>query len=232
MSVPSEMPVRQFPREYRTRVRVAYAVAWETLVETHAQQALQFIGEFSSRVTPLEALELYLTVVPGSVAMHEAVRTRTLATLELDDLPAQAPLPVLRGWRVLRPDLVLKLMRYRRTYAERTLELARMVGARAAEAVTATHIRNANAFAELLGSHCTVGRAVAEYVRAFHLPLGVGQTVMQRVKAAVAGSELALEYSRPALPDAELLEATVPEGPALSPPDPPAPHSTPSAASA
>ena len=27
MSVPSEMPVRQFPREYRTRVRVAHAVA-------------------------------------------------------------------------------------------------------------------------------------------------------------------------------------------------------------
>lgn len=230
MSVPSEMPVRQFPPVMRTRVRVAHAVAWEALVESHTEQALQFIGEFASRVSPTEALELYLAVVPASAAMHEPIRTRTLATLELDHLPAQAPLPVLRGWRVLRPDLVIKLVRYRRAYHERTLELARMVGARAAEAITATHVRNAQAFAELLAGHCPVGRAVAEYVRAFHMTLGVAQMVMQRVKAAAAGSELALEYSRPALPDAELLESAAVEP--LSPPDPPAPHSTPSAASA
>lgn len=230
MSVPSEMPVRQFPRPLRTRVRVAYAVAWEALVASHTEQALQFIGEFSSRVSPLEALELYLTVVPVSAMMHEPIRTRTLAALELDHLPAQAALPTLRGWRVLRLDLVVKLIRYRRAYQERTLELARMVGARASEAVTATHIRNAQAFAELLAGHLPVGRAVVEYVRAFHMSLGAGQVVMQRVKAAAAGSALALEYTSPALPDAELLEPA-PEA-ELSLPDPPDPHSSPSAASA
>ncbi len=231
MSVPSEMPVRQFLPLVRTRVRVAQAVAWEALVDCHREQALQFIGEFASRVTPLEALELYLGVVPVSAAMHEAIRTRTLATLELDHLPPQGALPVLRGWRVLRPDLIVKLIRYRRAYHERTLELAKMVGARAAEAVVATHVRNAQAFAELLTGQLTVGRAVAEYVAAFHLPLGVGQTVMQRVKAAAAGSELALEYSRPVVPDAELGSALEGEEP-LSPPLPPAPRSSPSAASA
>jgi hypothetical protein len=225
------MSVRQFPAALRTRVRVAYAVAWEALVESHQEQALQFIGEFASRVTPLEALELYLSVVPVSAAMHEPIRTRTLAALELDHLPSQAAAPALRGWRVLRPDLVIKLIRFRRAYHERTLELGKMVGARAAEAVSATHIRNAQAFAELLSGYYPVGRAVVEYVAAFHLALGVAQVVMQRVKAAAAGSELALEYSRPVLPDAELLEEAGGEV-ELSPPGPPAPRSSPSAASA
>ena len=34
MTVPSEMPIRQFPRALRGRVRVAYAVAWEALVDS------------------------------------------------------------------------------------------------------------------------------------------------------------------------------------------------------
>jgi hypothetical protein len=228
------MPVRDFPREIRTRVRVAYARAWETLIDSHATQAQQFIGEFASRTSPLEALELYLSVVPISESLLEAVRTRTLATLELDDLPARQPMPTLRGWRVLRPDLVLKLIRYRRAYAERTVDLARMVGARAAEAVTATHVKNAHDFAELLEGRLTVERAVEEYLRAFYLPLGIGQAVMQRVKATLAGSHLAAEYAQPALPDPELLDTgsdPVPD-PEFSRPAPVAPSSTPTAASA
>ena len=206
MSVPSQMPVRQFPRSLRTRVRIAYALGWEALLETHAVQACQFIGEFASRLSPLEALELYLSVVPVSEPMQEGVRSRTLAMLDLDCLPALLPLPVLRGWRVLRLDLVVKLVRYRRAYHERTVELARMVGAGAAEAVTATHVQNAHAFAELVEGCMPVERAVEEYLRAFYLPLGAGQVVLQRVKAAVAGSHLAAEYAQPATPDPELLD--------------------------
>lgn len=230
MTVPSQMPVRQFPSAIRTRVRVAYAVAWENIVDSHTAQAHQFIGEFASRVTPLEALELYFTVVPVSESMQEPVRTRSLATLELDDLPPRQPFPALRGWRLFRPDLVLKLIRYRRSYHERTVDLARMVGARAAEAVMGTHVRNAHDFAELLEGCLPVERAVEEYLRAFYLPLGVGQLVMQRVKAALAGSHLAAEYAQPATPDPALLEA-IAEG-ELSLPAPPAPSSSPSAASA
>ncbi|HEY7683797.1 MAG TPA: hypothetical protein VH879_14220 [Gemmatimonadales bacterium] len=206
MHVPSEIPLRHYPRALRTRVRVAYAVAWENLIESHAGQARQFIGEFSSRLSPLEALELYFVVVPVSETLHEPIRTRTLASLELDCLAARAPLPTLHGWRVLRPDLVIKLIRYRRAYYQRTVELARMVGARAAETVTGTHVQNASDFAELLEGYLPVERAVEEYLRAFHLPLGAGQVVMQRVKAALAGSHLAAEYAQPAQPDPALLE--------------------------
>jgi len=209
------MPIRQFPRPLRGRVRVAYAVAWEALVDTHTEQALLFIGEFASRLAPIDALELYFTVAPVSESMHEAIRTRTLSTIELDCLPPRAPLPVLRGWRLLRLDLLLKLMRYRRAYHEKTLDLAKMVGAQAAEKVTNTHVRNARDFADLMASLMPVEKAVAAYLRAFYLPLGAGQVVMQRVKAAVAGSHLAMEYSTGPAPDADLLEPPS-EDPALA----------------
>jgi hypothetical protein len=220
------MPVRQFPRALRTRVRVAYALAWEALLETHAVQACQFIGEFASRLAPLEALELYLSVVPVSEPMQEPVRSRTLAMLELDCLPALVPLPALRGWRVLRLDLVIKLIRYRRAYHERTIELARMVGAGAAEAVTATHVQNAHAFAELVEGCMPVERAVEEYLRAFYLPLGAGQVVMQRVKAAVAGSHLAAEYAQPATLDPALRDSDAESDLGFPEPNPKGPSPT------
>lgn len=215
--VPSEMPVRHFPRPLRARVRIAYAVAWEALINTHTEQARQFIEEFSNRVAPLEALELYLTVVPVAEAMREPVRTRTLTLLDIDCLPQQTPLPVLRGWRVLRPDLLLKLIRFRREYAEKTVELARLVGARAEEAIAATHVNNARQFTELLRDQLPVERAIGEYLRAFYLSLGAGQLVLQRVKSEAAGSQLAAQYaSGPAL-DPELLEAAEEELPEVRP---------------
>ncbi|MEO8138265.1 MAG: hypothetical protein ABI742_01405 [Gemmatimonadota bacterium] len=200
------MPVRQFPRSLRARVRIAYAVAWEALINTHTEQARQFIEEFSNRVAPLEALELYLTVVPVAEAMREPVRTRTLTLLDIDCLPQQTPLPMLRGWRVLRPDLLLKLIRFRREYAEKTVELARLVGARAEEAIAATHVNNARQFTELLRDHLPVERAIGEYLRAFYLSLGAGQLVLQRVKSEAAGSQLAAQYASGPAPDPELLE--------------------------
>jgi hypothetical protein len=175
-------------------VRVAFAACWEALVDSHATQAQQFIGEFANRVTPGQALELYFVTVPVPGEMQEAVWTRALATLDLDCLPAQTPLPHLSGWRWLRLDLVLKLIQYHKNYNEETRELARMVGARAAEAVTATHVQNAHGFVELLRGVMPVSRATDEYLRAFYLPLGLAQTVKQKVQAAVAGAHLAAQY--------------------------------------
>jgi hypothetical protein len=189
----------------RTRVQVALALYWETLVDSQTGQAQQFIGEFAHRVSPTLALELYCAVVPVPGEMQEAVWTRTLATLDLDSLSAQTPLPTLSGMRWLRLDLILKLLQYRRNYNEKTHELARMVGARSSEVVTATHVQNAADFAELLRGVMPVERATAEYLRAFSLPLGAAQTVLQRVKAAVAGEHLAAQYSQDPELDPELL---------------------------
>ena len=96
-------------RQCAPAIQVALALYWETLVDSHTGQAQQFIGEFAHRVSATQALELYCAVVPVPGEMQEAVWTRTLATLDLDSLSAQTPLPTLSGMRWLRLDLILKL---------------------------------------------------------------------------------------------------------------------------
>ena len=48
MTVPSQMSVRRIPDALHLQVRVAYALSWEALIDTHTRQALQFITEFAS----------------------------------------------------------------------------------------------------------------------------------------------------------------------------------------
>jgi hypothetical protein len=197
MTAPSQMSLRRIPDALRLRVGVAYAVAWETLVDTHARQAVQFVSEFAPRLPVLHAMTLYfrITAVPDS--MREVVRARTLTSLEPDVLPPLVPLPVLTGWHRFRPDLWLENRRQRVRYHEKTLELARMVGARAAEAVIATHVENAVGFTHLVEGVIPANAAIARYIREFNLPDGLAQMVRQRAQARVAGRELTAQYDDP-----------------------------------
>jgi hypothetical protein len=171
-------------------------VAWEGVITTHSNQVLEFILEFSSRIAPLDALDLYFRVVAVPEPMQESVRTRALPELDLDCLSPVNPLPTLSGWQcVFRPDLAIRMIRYRRDYVEQTLQLARMVGARAAEAVTATHVSHAIEFARMLSASVPVDKSVAHYVFVFSLPQAMSQTVLQRVQATLAGQQLAQAYS-------------------------------------
>jgi hypothetical protein len=188
------MSTRSIPRELVPRVRIAYATAWEGVITTHSNQVLEFILEFASRLPALDALDLYFRVVAVPEPMQESVRTRALPELDLDTLPALSPMPSLSGWQVFRPDRVLRMIRYRRDYAETTLQLARMVGARAAEAVIATHVSHAIEFARLLSEVMPVEKAVAHYVFVFSLSQASALTVLQRVNATLAGHQLALVY--------------------------------------
>ena len=65
-----------------------------------------------------------------------------------------------------------------------------MVGARAAEAVVATHVENAIGLTRLLKGAMPVGQASEYYLREFSLPSSVAQMVSQRVQARIAGEEL------------------------------------------
>ncbi len=195
MSVPSQMSLRRIPVELHLPTRVAYASAWEALVRTHTDQAMQFLCEFASRVSVLEGLDLYFKVVAVAYPMQEVIRTRALTSLELESLPPLTPMPVLRGWQRLRLDLVLEHQRYRRRYQEKTIQLAKMVGARAAEAVVATHVENAISFARLLRGVLPVEQATDHYLREFTLPSSAAQMVWQRVQARVAGEELTAQYN-------------------------------------
>jgi len=190
MSVPSQMSLRRIPTCLHLTIRIAYASAWEALIRTHTDQAVQFVQEFAPRVPPLAALELYFRVVAVPDTMQEVVRTRTLTSLESDTLAPLTTIPELRGWQRLRLDLVLEHRRYRRRHQESTLQLARMVGARASEAMVATHVSNAIEFCGLVRGVLTVEQATDHYLREFSLASSAAHMVSQRVQARVVGQEL------------------------------------------
>jgi hypothetical protein len=190
MSVPSQMSLRRIPSCLHLTIRIAYASAWEALIRTHTDQAVQFLCEFAPRLPPLKALQLYFRVVAVPDPMQEVVRTRTLTSLEIDTLAPLATIPELRGWQRLRLDLVLEHRRYRARHQESTLQLARMVGARAAEAVIATHVHNAIEFCGLVRGVLTVEQATDHYLREFSLSSSAAHMVSQRVQARVVGEEL------------------------------------------
>jgi hypothetical protein len=203
MSTPSQMSLRRIPEALHLRVRIAYANAWEALIGTHTSQALQFVYEFSSRTPVLRALDLYFHVVAVPAGMQESVRTRCLTGLELESLPLlAAPVP-LRGWQVLRIGRFIERQQYRRKFEEKTQQLARMVGARAAEAVLATHVENALGLNELLRGVMPVEQVAQHYLREFSLASSNAQMVWQRVQARVAGEELTAQYSEPLPPPPE-----------------------------
>lgn len=197
------MSLRRIPSALHLPVRIAYAAGWEALIGTHTSQALQFVCEFAARLPVLDALDLYFQVVAVPEPMQEVVRTRTLTGLEPESLPALTVLPELQGWHRVRPDLVLAHQRFRRRYRERTLQLARMVGARAAEAVIATHVENAIGFTQLLKGQMPVEQATDLYLREFALAASTAHMVWQRVQARVAGEALTEQYEDPPPPRVE-----------------------------
>jgi hypothetical protein len=197
------MSLRRIPTSLHLPVRIAYAGAWEALIVTHTSQALQFLCEFASRLPVLDALDLYFQVVAVPEAMQEPVRTRTLTGLELDSLPPLTPMPEIQGLHRFRIDVLFEHQRYRRRYQERTVQLAKMVGARAAEAVIATHVENAIGFAGLLRAVMPVEQSTDHYLREFSLPAGTAQMVWQRVQARVAGEALTAQYADPLPPRIE-----------------------------
>ncbi len=197
MTAPSQMSLRRIPDALRLKVGVAYAIAWEALVETHARQAVQFVSEFAPRLPVLDAMTLYFRVTAVPDSMREVVRSRTLTSIELDVLPPLTPLPTLTGWQHLRIDLWLENRRQRVRYHEKTLELARMVGARAAEAVIATHVDNAVGFSHLVAGAIPANAAIGRYLHEFGLPDSLAQMVRQRAQARVAGRELTAQYDDP-----------------------------------
>jgi len=190
MTVPSQMSLRRIPDALHLPVRVAYAMSWEALIDTHTRQAVQFVTEFAPRISVLRGLDLYFQVTAVPEAMHEVVRSRTLTGLDLKTIPETAELPLLTGWHRLRLDLQLEHHRYRRRHQERTLELATMAGSRAAEAVVATHVENALELTWLLKGVIPVNAAADHYIREFGLSAGVAQMVLQRVQARLASDEL------------------------------------------
>lgn len=191
MPVSNLASLKQFPESVRPRLQVAYAAAREALIETHQVQALQFTREFARRLPAMSALELYFRVVPVPLAMEECILSRTLVALDLDRLPeTPRPATMLGLLRTFRIDLVLEGLRQRRLHRDNTMQLARLAGARAQEAVLETHVANANAIVEILQDVTWVDEAVGHYIHTFRLALPTAYMVYQRTRARVAVRQL------------------------------------------
>lgn len=191
MPVSNLVSLRSFPESLRPRLLVAYAAAREALISTHQHQLVRFTREFSRRMPALDALELYFRVVPVPPQMEDAVQSRALVALDLERLPdPPEPGEIAGALRHLRLDLVIEAWRQRRQALEASLQLARLAGARAAEAVLDTHVDNAVRIATLLEETVWVDEAVSHYIHTFRLPLATAHMVYQRARARVADRHL------------------------------------------
>lgn len=165
VSVSNLVSIRQFPEALRPRLQVAYAEAREALIATHVEQAVQFTREFARRLPALEALDLYFRVVAVPHPMEESIVSRTLVELEFDRLAQSPPrVSVLDHLKSFQIEGALETLRQQRQYVETTYQLARLAGARAAEAVLATHVENAVRVVDILEETTWVDEAISHYV--------------------------------------------------------------------
>ncbi|MEO8199589.1 MAG: hypothetical protein ABI679_03615 [Gemmatimonadota bacterium] len=191
MSVSSLASMRQFPEAVRPRLQVAYARAREALITTHAEQAAQFTREFSRRLPAFDALDLYFKVVAVPLPMEDCIISRALVSLDLDRLQ-QVPthptfLELIKGFHF---ELAFEGVRRQRQFLEVTLQLARLAGARASEAVLVTHVDNAMRIVDILEDTIWVDEAVSHYIHTFRLPLSTAHMVFQRARAQVVDRHL------------------------------------------
>jgi len=197
MARPSRLPGRRLPETLRSRLEVASAMAWEALVDTHAQQASAFVQLLEDRMPLEEALPRYLLEVDLGDAMASAVRNRALVAIERTDpddtddpaFPADYP-DEDTGWARFRPASVMRELRARQKRDDETEMRIMLALARAEEGAIATHVDNAITFAALLEGFLAYDRAIAEYLEAVGLIGSRAQAVHQRTMARLADVHL------------------------------------------
>lgn len=176
---------RRYPNLSR-QIQAAYAAAWESLVETHREQSVAFVHAMGGVIPADEALDRYFYEVPVSRSMQDAVRAGALAKLGTEAAETDNQ-DVPNLWQLLAAPRQLA------RHKELTRERATLAAARAAEAVAATHLRNALAVEELVGHIEGAEVAVLQYIRTLDLPSAVAQVVHQQALARLAERELAAE---------------------------------------
>jgi hypothetical protein len=139
MVVPSLIATRRFPDAVRIDLQVAYARAWEALIQTHEQQAVGFVRRLQGRIGAEEALQRYPREVSVPLHMQETVRVRALLALTPEERQAPGSASA-EAWMMLRPDHLLDALRRRARFVEDTTLAVRLAAAAADEAVAATHV--------------------------------------------------------------------------------------------
>jgi hypothetical protein len=189
---------RRLPDTVRRRLEIATAMAWESLVETHVEQATRFVHLLGERLPLEETLTRYLLEMDMGDSMASAVRTRVLVTQESEDTLAEAAddpsttkaLEEEEGWRRFRPDVMMRGVLERQRRNDETEHWIQLALARAEEKLITTHVDNAITFAALLEEHLPVDRGVQQYLDAVALTGSRAQAVVQRTMARLADVHL------------------------------------------
>jgi hypothetical protein len=203
MPAPRRNPPRRLGENMRRKLEVASAMAWEALVESHAEQAAHFVTHVAEHLPVEEALPRYLREIDIGATMAAAVRTRVLLQFETapaaDDGPDPLQLPEppvseqdsTESWSLLRqPRRVVRGVRERQRRNDEFDRITLLSLARAEERVIETHVENAIGFVALLEEDLPLDRCVQQYLGAVGLAGGRAQTVFQRTMARLADVHL------------------------------------------
>jgi hypothetical protein len=203
MATPRKNTPRRLGESMRRKLEVASAMAWEALVDTHVEQATQFVALLSGYLPVEEALPRYLREADLGETMATAIRTRVLMRFEEQGgsdaaLPSRAPSrPSLAadddGWTLLRQSQrVVEGVRLRQRRNEEIDRIILLALARAEENLIRTHVENAIGFVALLQEQLSLDRSVQQYLGAVGLAGGRAQAVFQRTMAKLADVHLPL----------------------------------------
>ena len=190
MQFPSAMPsLSPDATAVDRRVQVAYARAWEALVETHRAEAAAFVEALAPLVTVDEALDAYFREVPVPLGMRDAVRTGAFLKLDFSALDAPGSEGTPTGWALLNPGTFFGLTRRMALATQEARRRSVLASARALEGIAATHKRNALDVAAIRSGSSEDG--VRHYIKTMDLPTHQAQMVYQQALAAMAEEELA-----------------------------------------
>jgi hypothetical protein len=211
MPTPRRITPRRLGETMRRKLEVTSAMAWEALVETHVEQAGQFVNATAGHWPVEESLPRYLREMELDETMATAIRTRVLMHVqgemaEADRALADAAVPGLAassrfpdpdadddddGWTLLRtPGRVVRGVMARQRRNDISDRIVQLSLARAEENVIRTHVENAIGFVALLEDRLPLDRAVQQYLGAVGLAGGRAQTVFQRTMARLADVHL------------------------------------------
>jgi hypothetical protein len=207
MATPNRLGPRRLGDGIRRKLEVTSAMAWESLVETHVEQATQFIQLMQAHEPVQESLPRYLAELDLADTMGAAIRTRVLMRLEDEavqgstDGAAGEPTPAATGpdhgrnvdggWALLRnPQRVVQDVIRRQRRNEEAERITQLALARAEEYVIRTHVENAIGFVALLQDQMPLDRAVQQYLASIGLTGSRAQTVFQRTMAKLADVHL------------------------------------------
>lgn len=197
MAAPKLVASRFMKEPLRRKLDVASAMAWEALVESHTEQALNFVHLLEPWEPVQESLPRYLQEMDLVEAMATAVRPRVLTRLEAEaEARGEAPAPEepddgdRDAWSILRePQRVVRDVMRRQRRNDDMDRVVMLALARAEENVIETHVENAIGYVALLEQQ-PLDRAVQYYLQAVRLAGGRAQAVFQRTMARLADVHL------------------------------------------